>query len=230
MTAKQTVLDIDVRGKRVFVRVDFNVPMNRTTGITDDARIRAAIPTIQYLLAHDAAVILASHLGRPKGKVVEEARLAPVAQRLAELLGRPVEIATDSIGPEMERMAADLQPGQVLLLENLRFHPEEEKDDPEFARRLASLADIYVNDAFGSAHRAHASTHGVANYLPAIAGLLMEQELAALGVAFPDVQWAVETISADARQNTFIVRTTMSGSHHAEFRGLRPAGREFTLH
>lgn len=181
MTTKQTVLDIDVRGKRVFVRVDFNVPLNSECGITDDTRIRAAVPTIQYLLRHGAAVILASHLGRPKGKVVEDARLTPVSRRLAELLGQPVEMAPDSIGPEVERMATTLQPGNVLLLENLRFHPEEEQNDPVFARSLASLADIYVDDAFGSAHRAHASTEGIARYLPAVAGLLMEQELDALG-------------------------------------------------
>ena len=158
MTTKQTVRDIDVRGKRVFVRVDFNVPLNAERGITDDTRIRAALPTIQYLLGHGAAVILVSHLGRPKGKVVEDARLTPVAQRLAELLGQPVEMAPDSIGPEVERMAVALQPGRVMLLENLRFHAEEELNDPEFARKLAALADIYVDDAFGSAHRAHAST------------------------------------------------------------------------
>ncbi|HEY8685241.1 MAG TPA: phosphoglycerate kinase [Chloroflexota bacterium] len=181
MTTKQTVLDIDVRGKRVFVRVDFNVPLNSERGITDDTRIRAAVPTIQYLLRHGAAVILASHLGRPKGKVVEDARLTPVSRRLAELLGQPVEMAPDSIGPEVERMATTLQPGNVMLLENLRFHPEEEQNDPTFARSLASLADIYVDDAFGSAHRAHASTEGIARYLPAVAGLLMEQELDALG-------------------------------------------------
>jgi phosphoglycerate kinase len=181
MTTKQTVLDIDVRGKRVFVRVDFNVPLNSECGITDDTRIRAAVPTIQYLLRHGAAVILASHLGRPKGKVVEDARLTPVSRRLAELLGQPVEMAPDSIGPEVERMATTLQPGNVMLLENLRFHPEEEQNDPVFARSLASLADIYVDDAFGSAHRAHASTEGIARYLPAVAGLLMEQELDALG-------------------------------------------------
>lgn len=186
MTTKQTVRDIDVRGKRVFVRVDFNVPLNAERGITDDTRIRAALPTIQYLLGHGAAVILVSHLGRPKGKVVEDARLTPVAQRLAELLGQPVEMAPDSIGPEVERMAVALQPGRVMLLENLRFHAEEELNDPEFARKLAALADIYVDDAFGSAHRAHASTEGIARYLLAVAGLLMEQELEALGGLLSD--------------------------------------------
>lgn len=180
MARKQSVRDVDVGNKRVFVRVDFNVPM-QDGAITDDTRIRAALPTIRYLLDHGAAVILASHLGRPKGQVLESMRLSAVGDRLAALLERPVQMAPDSVGPDVETMAAALKPGDVLLLENLRFHPEEEANDPEFARRLASLADLYVDDAFGSAHRAHASTAGIAQYLPAVSGLLMERELDALG-------------------------------------------------
>lgn len=178
---KRTIRDIDVAGKRVLVRVDFNVPL--TNGqVADDTRIRAALPTIQYLLQRGAAVILMSHLGRPKG-VDEGLRLRPVAERLSQLLGAAVEYVTDCVGPEVQSAAASLRPGQVLLLENLRFHPEEEANDPEFARQLASLADVYVNDAFGSAHRAHASTVGVAQYLPAVAGFLMERELQYLSEA-----------------------------------------------
>jgi phosphoglycerate kinase len=178
-----TVRDIDVNGKRVLERVDFNVPLDGQRQITDDTRIRAALPTIRYLLDHHAAVILMSHLGRPDGQVVEKLRLTPVAARLAELLQMPVAMAPDCVGPETRQMALGLQPGQVLLLENLRFHKEEEKNDPNFARELASLGEIYVNDAFGTAHRAHASTEGVAHYLPAVAGLLMEKELDYLGGA-----------------------------------------------
>ena len=180
---KKTIRDIDVAGKRVLVRVDFNVPLDAEQHITDDTRIRAALPTIEYLLDHGAAVILMSHLGRPKGKAVETMRLMPVAQRLSELLHKPVQMAPDCIGPEVEALARNLQPGQVLLLENLRFHDEEEKNDPAFARQLASLGDIYVNDAFGTAHRAHASTEGVTHYLPGVAGFLMEKEINFLGGA-----------------------------------------------
>ena len=180
--AKKTVEDIEVSGKRVLVRVDFNVPLEGTR-ITDDTRIRAALPTIRYLTDRQARVILLSHLGRPKGKVVEELRLAPVARRLGELLGKPVARADDCIGPEVEAAAAKLRPGEVLLLENLRFHPEEEKGDEAFAKQLASLADIYVNDAFGTAHRAHASTTLVAHYLPAVAGFLLQKEIQVLGEA-----------------------------------------------
>ncbi|HXH21561.1 MAG TPA: phosphoglycerate kinase [Dehalococcoidia bacterium] len=178
---KKTVRDVNVDGKRVLVRVDFNVPFDRTGAIADDNRIRAALPTIEYLRDRNAAVILCSHLGRPDGKVVESLRLRPVAERLAQLLGRPVKTAPDCVGPEVEAAVAELKPGEILLLENLRFHAEEEKNDPEFARRLASLADIYVNDAFGTAHRAHASTEGVARLLPAVAGFLMMKELEVLG-------------------------------------------------
>jgi phosphoglycerate kinase len=177
---KQSVRDLDVNGKHVFVRVDFNVPMHKSE-ITDDTRIRAAVPTIRYLLDHGAAVILASHLGRPKGKVREDMRLAPVAARLSEILGVEVRMAPDSVGPETASLARGLQPGAVLMLENVRFHPEEEANDANYARGLAELADIYVDDAFGSAHRAHASTEGITRFLPSVAGLLMERELSALG-------------------------------------------------
>ena len=180
---KATIRDVDPRGRRALVRVDFNVPLDDHGAITDDTRIRAAVPTITYLLDHGAAVILMSHLGRPKGKVVEGMRLTPVAQRLGELLGRPVIQAPESVGPEAVAAAAALKPGEVLLLENLRFHPEEEANDPAFARRLAGLGDLYVNDAFGTAHRAHASTEGIAHHLPGVAGLLMEKELNFLGGA-----------------------------------------------
>jgi phosphoglycerate kinase len=175
---KKNVEDIDVKGKRVLVRVDFNVPLDMSTGaISDDSRIRASLPTIKYLVEHKAKVIICSHLGRPKGKVVENLRMKPVAQRLSQLIGLPVSTASDCIGPEVESKVRQLKEGDILVLENLRFHPEEEANDDGFARKLASLADIYVNDAFGTAHRAHASTVGVAKYLPAVAGLLMKKEL-----------------------------------------------------
>ena len=175
---KQTIRDVDVAGKRVLVRVDFNVPMEDGSGrILDDLRIRAALPTIQYLREHGARVILCSHLGRPKGSPDQTYTLAPVARRLSELLGAPVALTNDCVGPEAEAAAAALAEGGVLLLENVRFHAEEEKNDPAFARKLAALADVYVNDAFGTAHRAHASTEGVARLLPAVAGLLMEKEI-----------------------------------------------------
>jgi phosphoglycerate kinase len=185
---KATIRDVDVSGKRALVRVDFNVPLDEAGRITDDTRIRAAVPTIRYLLDHGASVVLMSHLGRPKGKVVESMRLTPVARRLSELLERPVRLAPDAVGPDVEREARALQPGGVLLLENLRFHPEEEANDPEFARRLASLGDLYVDDAFGTAHRAHASTEGVTHHLPAVAGFLMEKELNFLGGALQHPQ------------------------------------------
>lgn len=180
---KKTIRDIDVAGKRVLVRVDFNVPLDAQRHITDDTRIKAALPTLQYLLDHGAALILMSHLGRPDGQVKESMRMAPVAQRLSELLQRPVQTAADCIGPEVEAQAKALQPGQVLLLENLRFHKEEEKNNPDFARQLASLGDLYVNDAFGTAHRAHASTEGVTHFLPGVAGFLVEKEINFLGSA-----------------------------------------------
>ena len=177
---KKTVRDVDVHGKRVLVRVDFNVPLKEGK-IVDDTRIRAALPTLRYLVERGARVIVASHLGRPDGRRDPRLSLRPVALRLAELIGRPVTLAEDCVGPAAEHAAADLIPGEILLLENVRFHPEEERNDPEFAKKLASLADIYVNDAFGTAHRAHASTAGVASYLPAVAGFLMEKELESLG-------------------------------------------------
>lgn len=196
---KQTIRDINVAGKRVLVRVDFNVPLDDVQHITDDTRIKAALPTIEYLLNHGAAVILMSHLGRPDGKVVEKMRLAPVAERLSKLLHRPVQMATDSIGPEIEAQARALQPGQVLLLENLRFHKEEEKNDPGFAKQLASLGDLYVNDAFGTAHRAHASTEGVTRYLPGVAGFLMEKEINFLGSALEHPQHPFVAIIGGAK-------------------------------
>jgi phosphoglycerate kinase len=183
--AKMTVRDINVAGQRVLVRVDFNVPLDENRNITDDTRIRASLPTIQYLLENGAAVILMSHLGRPKGGPNPKYSLEPVAARLQELLGNdvPVRFAQDCIGPEVREAAMNLQSGEVLLLENLRFHPEEEANDSDFARQLSGLADVYVNDAFGSAHRAHASTEGVAHHLPGVAGFLMEKEIATMGAA-----------------------------------------------
>ena len=196
---KATVRDIDVRGKHVLMRVDFNVPLDEGGAITDDTRIRASLPTIRYLLDHDAAVILMSHLGRPKGKVDPKYSLKPVAERLSELLGQPVALAPDCVGPEVTTQAKALQPGQALLLENLRFHPEEEANDPAFAKQLAALGDIYVNDAFGTAHRAHASTEGVAHDLPAVAGFLMEKELNFLGSALEDPKRPFVAISGGAK-------------------------------
>ncbi len=182
--AKRTLEDLALQGKRVLVRVDFNVPLDKkTNAITDDTRVRASLPTIQALLDRGAAVILMSHLGRPKG-VTPNLSLAPVAARLGELLpGVPVHFASDCVGAPAEEAAAALKPSEILLLENLRFHPEEEANDPAFAKQLAALADVYVNDAFGSAHRAHASTEGVAHDLPAAAGYLMEKEVGVLGRA-----------------------------------------------
>ena len=178
---KKTVEDVEVAGKRVLVRVDFNVPQDETGAITDDRRIRAALPTIQYLTGKGARVILASHLGRPKGGPTPKYSLRPVAERLAQLLAQPVPLAPDSVGPEVQSLVGALRDGDVLLLENVRFYPEEEKNDPEYAQKLASLADLFVNDAFGTAHRAHASTEGVAHYLPAVAGFLLKKELDYLG-------------------------------------------------
>ncbi len=177
---KLTVRDLDAAGKRVFVRVDFNVPL-QDGKVTDDSRIRAALPTIRHLQAQGARIILASHLGRPDGKVSDSLRLRPVGERLGQLLGRTVPVTGDALGVGTEDALKRLRNGEVLLLENLRFHAEEEKNDPEFAKALASYADVYVNDAFGTAHRAHASTVGIAKVLPAYAGFLMEKELANLG-------------------------------------------------
>ncbi len=180
---KKTIRDIQWSGKRALVRCDFNVPLDKKQHITDDRRITEALPTIRYLIEHGAVVVLCSHLGRPKAKPQDDLRLAPVAQRLSELLARPVKMLGDSVGPEVEAAVKAAKPGDVLLLENLRFHGEEEKNVPEHARALAALGDVYVNDAFGAAHRAHASTVGVAAYLPAVAGFLMEKELNFLGSA-----------------------------------------------
>ena len=179
---KKTIEDIDVSGKRVLVRCDFNVPLDGTK-ITDETRIVAALPTIKYLLDHNAAVILCSHLGRPKGEFNMKYSLAPVAERLSEKLDKKVVLAKDVIGPDAQKCVSEMKPGDVVLLENVRFHKEEEKNDPEFAKKLASFAEIYVNDAFGTAHRAHASTEGVAHYLPAVAGFLIGKELDVMGKA-----------------------------------------------
>jgi len=182
MFNKKTVEDLDLQGKKVLVRVDFNVPIKDGT-VGDDTRIRAALPTIEYLLEHGAAVILCSHLGRPKGKVQPEFSLRPVADHLSKLIDKPVAFSEECIGPVAEHAAEALKPGDVLVLENTRFYAGETNNDPEMAKQLAALADLYVNDAFGSAHRAHASTEGVANYLPAVAGFLMEKEFRYLGQA-----------------------------------------------
>lgn len=197
---KKTVRDVDVGGKRVLLRVDFNVPIDKQSRrILDDTRIRAALPTIQYLIDHRAAVVLVSHLGRPEGKVVEPARLAPVAARVSELLGRAVPCARDVVGPSARAAVASAQPGDVVMLENVRFEPGEENNDQEFARQLASFADIFVNDAFGAAHRAHASTAGVARFLPAVAGFLMEKEIDYLGRVVEHPEQPVAAIIGGAK-------------------------------
>ena len=184
---KKTVKDIDVAGKKVLLRCDFNVPQDKATGaITDDKRIVAALPTIRYLLEQKAAVIACSHLGKPKGEWKESLSLTPVAKRLSELLGQDVVFAKDIVGEDAKAKAASLQPGQIMLLENLRFDKREEKNDPEFAKELASMAEVYVSDAFGTVHRAHASTAGVAAYLPAVSGFLIAKELEIMGKALDD--------------------------------------------
>ncbi|MGE7660366.1 phosphoglycerate kinase [Peribacillus sp. NPDC097197] len=182
---KKSIKDIELKGKRVFCRVDFNVPM-QDGKISDDTRIKAALPTINYLIEQGAKVILASHLGRPKGQVVEELRLAPVAERLSQLIGKDVQRADEAYGEAVQSIIEGLKDGELLLLENVRFYPGEEKNDPELAKEFAKLADVYVNDAFGAAHRAHASTEGIAHHLPAVAGLLMEKELSVLGKALSE--------------------------------------------
>ena len=187
--AKKTIEDVNVQGRRVLVRVDYNVPLTPEGTVADDKRIVAALPTVKYLLEHGARVILCSHLGRPKGTVKPEFSLKPVVARLKELLpGVKIDFASDCIGEEAKEKAMALQDGQILLLENLRFHKEEEKNDPEFAKELASLAEIYVSDAFGTVHRAHASTAGVAAYLPAVAGFLIGKELSIMGQALENPQ------------------------------------------
>lgn len=180
---KKTVKDIDLKGKKVFVRCDFNVPMDENQNITDNTRIVAAIPTIKYLLEQDCKIILASHLGRPKGEVKPEFSLAPVAKELSKLLNKEVIMAKDVIGEDATNKAENLKEGEIMLLENVRFHREETDNDPEFAKKLASMAEVYVNDAFGAAHRAHASTAGIAQYLPSVSGFLIEKELTVLGNA-----------------------------------------------
>lgn len=196
---KKSVRDIDVAGKRVFVRVDFNVPIHDGV-ITDDTRIRETLPTIKYLIEQGAKIILASHLGRPKGQVVEEFRLTQVAKRLSELLGgKPVAKADETVGDAVKAQVEKLNNGDILLLENVRFYPGEEKNDPEFAKQLAELADIYVNDAFGAAHRAHASTEGIAHHLPAVSGLLMEKELEVLGKALQEPERPFTAIIGGAK-------------------------------
>ena len=185
MFSKKTITDVDVKGKRVLVRVDFNVPLKDGV-VGDDTRIRGALPTIHYLLDHGAAVILCSHLGRPKGTADPKYSMKPVAEYLGSLMGQQVAFAEDCVGPAAEEAAKALKPGDVLVLENTRYHNEEEANDPEFSRQLASLAELYVNDAFGSAHRAHASTEGVTKYLPGVSGFLMEKEIRYLGQAIDD--------------------------------------------
>jgi len=198
MFEKKTVRDIDVKGKKVLVRVDFNVPL-KETGVGDDTRIRAALPTIQYLLDRGAAVILCSHLGRPKEGPEAKYSLKPVAEHLSGLIGKPVKFAPDCIGPEASAAARELKPGEVLVLENTRFHAEEEKNDLGMAEQLASLADLYVNDAFGTAHRAHASTEGVTHFLPGVAGFLLEKEIKYLGQAIADPKQPFVAIMGGAK-------------------------------
>lgn len=188
MLNKKTIADIDASGKKVFIRVDYNVPMDENQNITNDTRIRATLPTLNYLLEKNAALVIACHLGRPKGERVAKFSVRPVADRLAELIGREVKFAPDCVGPEAEKMASQLKPGEILLLENLRYHKEEEKNDPAFAKQLASLADVAVNDAFGVSHRAHASVEGITKYVEMVAGFLMEKEIKFVGqtVANPE--------------------------------------------
>jgi phosphoglycerate kinase len=185
---KQTIRDVEARGKRVLIRVDVNVPLDGAGRITDDTRIRESLPTIRYALQQGASVVLMSHLGRPKGKPEPAWSLAPVAKRLSELLTQPVSFLPECVGPEVESRVNAMKPGEVALLENLRFHAEEERNDPAFAAQLARLGELYVNDAFGSAHRAHASTEGIAQHLPAVAGFLMEKEIRFLGAALATPQ------------------------------------------
>lgn len=196
---KKTFRDIDVAGKKVFVRVDFNVPQDETGKITDDTRIRATLPTINYLVKQNAKVILCSHLGRPKGVVNEKYSLAPIAERLSELLNMPVKMAKDVIGPSAKGLIKDMKEGEIVLLENVRFHAEEEANDDAFAKELASLADVYVDDAFGVAHRAHASNAGIAKYLPAVAGFLMDSEIVALSNAVSNAEKPLVVILGGAK-------------------------------
>jgi phosphoglycerate kinase len=208
---KKTVKDIDLKGKRVLMRVDFNVPM-QDGKVTDDKRIRASLPTIKYVLDQGASLILMSHLGRPKGGPDPEFSLRPAAEVLSSLLGVPVKMAPEPVGPEVEKMAKELKPGEVLMLENTRFHAGEEKNDLNLARQWAALADVYVNDAFGSAHRAHASTEGVARFLPAVSGFLMEKELEYLGraVSNPEHPYVAILGGAKISDKISVVETLLS--------------------
>jgi len=182
LAEKKTVRDIDLTGKTALVRVDYNVPFHPgTTDISDDSRIKASLPTLKYLMERECRIVLCSHMGRPRGQVVEDMRMAPASHRLSQLLGAPVQQLSECIGDEVKKAVSELQPGGIIMLENLRFHAEEEKNASEFAMQLASLADVYVNDAFGTAHRAHASTEGIAKYLPAVAGFLLAREIEMLG-------------------------------------------------
>ena len=200
MPGKKTVRDIDVAGKTVLVRADFNVTfVPGTIEISDDSRIRATLPTIDYLARHKAKIVLCSHLGRPNGRVMPELRMQPVSKRLTELLGRPVVQADETTGAEVKAGVKAMQPGEVVVLENLRFDPREESNDPSFAQDLASLADVYVNDAFGAAHRAHASTEGVTHFLPSVAGLLMVRELEMLGTVLESPKHPLVTIVGGAK-------------------------------
>ena len=208
---KKTVKDIDIKGKRVFMRVDFNVPM-ADGKVTDDKRIKAALPTIKYVLEQGASLLLASHLGRPKGGPEPEFSLRAASEVLATLLGIPVKMAPDCVGSEVEALAKDLKPGEVLMLENTRFHKGEEKNDLELAKQMAALADVYVNDAFGSAHRAHSSTEGIARFLPAVSGFLMEQELEYLGraVANPEHPYIAILGGAKISDKILVVETLLA--------------------
>ena len=208
---KKTVKDIDLNGKRVIMRVDFNVPMDKGI-VTDDKRIKAALPTIKYVLEQGASILLMSHLGRPKGGPEAEFSLKPASEVLSGLLGKPVLMAPDCIGPEVEKIASSIKPGDVVMLENTRFHPGEEKNDLNLAKKMAALADIYVNDAFGSAHRAHSSTEGIARYLPAVSGFLMEQELEYLGraVSNPEHPYIAILGGAKISDKILVVETLLS--------------------
>ena len=208
---KKTVRDIDLKGKRVLMRVDFNVPMAEGK-VTDDKRIKAALPTIKYVLEQGAALLLMSHLGRPKGGFDPEFSLKAAAEVLAGYLGIPVKMAPDCVGPEVEKLAKAIKPGEVIMLENTRFHPEEEKNDMELAKKMAALGDVYVNDAFGSAHRAHSSTEGVAHFLPAVSGFLMEQELEYLGraIANPEHPYIAILGGAKISDKILVVETLLS--------------------
>jgi phosphoglycerate kinase len=208
---KKTVRDIDLKGKRVLMRVDFNVPMAEGK-VTDDKRIKAALPTIKYVLEHGASLLLMSHLGRPKGGFDPEFSLKAAAEVLAGHLGIPVKMAPDCVGPEVEKMAKAIKPGEVIMLENTRFHAEEEKNDTELAKKMAVLGDVFVNDAFGSAHRAHSSTEGVAHFLPAVSGFLMEKELEYLGraIANPEHPYIAILGGAKISDKIMVVETLLS--------------------